>query len=850
MSFTTRTQFIQSQASDKTILAWLQAKRLLLSWTVYSGNTFVRDQAQCVVNVYEIANDIDYTLGADKDSLNNNEWFYDPSEGKLYVNTNDDLTPNFLGIIGTIRFFYSNQTLHAPFDLELGKHVEYEGRISKAPGFKHKIGIDQKLVSLIGNGDLNLINTDGDLDSIYDSYIFENQEVTIFSWNRDLLPSEAKIIYRGRVTNKEYTDDEISFTIKDEVFNLLNAIPQGVFTEVDGVQPSSVGRTKRWLYGRVDGLETESIDAIGEGYQITGTISATGEDAIVTGVGTQFLSELSPGDTLEVETQEMTIESIQSNTQLTLDSEPDYAFSTQTALVEPERPNQYKNREFFVADHACARLEKLVVNAFQLNRVELNNVTGLRIGDFLEFEDSERIEIKRISTGNVVVLQQNLILLPAPGETVIRQPVQNVYINGVRIFDEDYTINNSSTETTITLDPLTEFNLQRSKNIGIDLQWTNASRTVTTAEDVDLRELLRPRDWIRPNNIAYTTYYEILSVDETTIELRLAFGDATILEGITAKIVDYVGDDTKVSVDVLGRTEDNTPTGDWITTVAAATRDLVESANITAINTASFDQGEIDSKHLISFKIPESPGTSITKVKDAVDKLCKSVNASITLDNELQIKFKTLQVEAANPTILQDSDLSRWAIRAFNGDAARNIVIRYRHQDVDRASLEEVKLASTYESPFVKNYIGTNKTEEKEVYLYETRSADIMAHRQAYLQQLSTSIIELESDLRLENIEIGDTVQLDLNRLYVRFGDPTSNKKLCIVIGKTVDGERITLEVSDLANSFSTAAIITPNDAPDWNASDEDDRLLYGYITDSRGIIEDDENTYNINLIS
>ncbi len=850
MSFTTRTQFIQSQASDKVTLAWLEASRLLLNWSVYDGNTYVRDQSNCVVNIHEIANDIDYSLGTDKDSLTNNQWFYDAAEGKLYVNTNDDLTPNYLGIVATIRFFFSTQTLHAPLDLELGRHVEYSGRISKAPGYKHKVGIDQKLVSLIGSGDLNLINSDGELDSIYDAYIFENHNVTVFSWSPDLPFDQAKIIYRGRVTNKEYTDEEISFTIKDEVFNLLNAIPQGTFTENDNVQPSSVGRTKRWLYGRVDGLECESIDAIGEGYSISGVVSSTAEDSIVTGAGTSFLSELSPGDTLVVDTQELTIASIESDTQLTLDANPDYAFSAASAQVQPERANQYKNREYFVADHACARLEKTVVNAFQLNRVELNNVVGLRVGDFVEFEDGERIEIKRVSTGNVIVLQQNLILLPAAGETVIRQPVQNVYINGVRIFDEDYTINNSSTETSITLDPLTEFNLQRAKNIGIELTWTNASRTLTTVEDVDLREVLRPRDWIRPNNIAYTDYYEILSVDEQSLELRLNFADATITESITAKIVEYVADDTKVSVDVLGRTEDNSPTGDWITTVAAATRDLVTAANITDIDTDSFDQGEIDSKHLISFKIPESPGTSITKVKDAVDKLCKSVNASITLDNELNIKFKVLQVEADSPTVIQDSDLSGWSIRAFNGDAARNVVIRYRHQDVDRSSLEEVLLAVTYESPFVKNFIGTNQTAEKQVYLYETRAAEIMAHRQAYLQQLSTSIIELESDLRLENIEIGDTVQLDLNRLYIRFGDPTSNKKLCIVTGKTVDGERITLEVSDLANSFSTAAIITPNDAPDFNVSSEDDRLLYGYITDSRGIIENDENTYNINLIS
>ena len=146
--------------------------------------------------------------------------------------------------------------------------------------------------------------------------------------------------------------------------------------------------------------------------------------------------------------------------------------------------------------------------------------------------------------------------------------------------------------------------------------------------------------------------------------------------------------------------------------------------------------------------------------------------------------------------------------------------------------------------------IGTNDTHTIDVYLYNTDSAKIMSHRDVYYNQLSVSTITITSDLRIENLIIGQTVILNFERLYKRYGDSASRKKIAYITGKKVDGKNITFILSDLGNTFNQSFIITPNTLTDYASATEDERLKYGFITDSNGIVNDDEDTANTNLIT
>lgn len=852
MSFTTRAEFTTAQTSEKITLAHIQATGRVYEWSVYSGSVYYKVSPYFVYSLKQ--GQVELTKVASIGAVVAGTFFYDVDTSTVYVRTIGSVDPKTVETIATYQFFYSTLNLALSHDFTASDAVMYQGRINSSPGYRHKIGIEQALTSLVGSGDLVLENTDGELDGIFDTLIFENQECRIYSWNQDLPLSDVKLIYKGKVTNKSYDSSTLTFTIKDQIFDLDQKLPQGTFTEDDNVNESILGNTKRWVYGRVDGMILQSVDQIGGGYALTGTVSGNTTTTTLTGVGTLFLTELSPNDTITIGTQEFLVDSITSNTSLVLDNEPEFAFIGASAAMVPEVPTVVKNRTFFVADHACTRLTKTLVSVVQLNRVELDNTDFLNPGDFVEFDTGERIEIKNIAPGNIVVLRQNLILIPSATSDVVREPVQNIYVNGKRVLAENFTISNLGAPTnklSITLSDDTEFTLARAFNLGIELTFTNGSRNVTTIEDVDLRDTLSPRDYIRPADISYTTYYEILSVSEQSLELRVNFADPTHTGDTQAKTPEYIGDDTIVSANVLGRTEDGEPDGQFIYSAPQAVKDLCQHVGIDNFNTATFSAAEITAPQLISLALPLSPGSSLTSAKTAIDLLNKSVNGCLTLDENLDLQYRILQNDVPDsPRILMDSDVIDWKIRTTNGKNFRNAVIRYRFQDFNNFTKEAGSAVATHTNEFVRDYVGTDQTSTLNAYIYDETAAEILSHRHVYFNRLSRSDITIVSDLRLEDLNIGDVIQLEFSRLYKRFGDTATRKKLMYVVGLTKNGSTITVEASDLNNTFNTSAVIAPDATNDYSAADTDEKLKYGFITDAEGVVNSEETTVNTNLIS
>jgi len=855
MSFENRNEYITAQSSEKAVLAWTHATTRLIEWTLEAGAVYRKIVPYFVYQLKQLTVELTRvdTLGA----VVEGSFYYDIHTSIVYVWTNGSTNPTTdEEMICTYRFFYSNTPITASWDLSnTSDHVQYDPRIIRSPGYKHKIAVEQDLISTVGSGTLRLENNDGGLDDIFDTVFFENQVVEIYSWNRQLQFEDSQIVYKGRIQNKNFNTKAVWFVIKDQIHDLLQNVPQDAYTDADNVNSDIKGRYKRWIYGRVAGLKLQSLDQIGEGYLITGTVSGDPTTLVVTGTTTTFLAELSPGDKLTVESQEFEIESVESDTSATITDLPEYAFTNQPGSLSPEIPTVTKNREFLVSGHACTELSKTVVDVIQFNRVQLSDVIGLEAGDFLEFSTGERVEIKNTAPGDIVVLRQNLILIPSVSSTVIRQPVQRVFVEGKSVEAEDFTITNIGAPTNscqVTLDSDVEFRLSRASSISIDMTFTNGTRDITTVEVVDLRDTFSPRDWIRPADLTYSTYYEVLSVEEQSIKIRTSFVDPTITDTITAKFPNYIGDETVISADILGRTEDGEPSGVWIRTGAQAVRDLVESIGITDYFAPSFDEAELDNKALISVAVPSSPAGSQETVKSVADKINLSINAALTLGPNLKLRYRVLNPQIIEDDLLEisDRDVIDWSVRTTNGKTYGNSLARYRHADVDRATLDAGNLALTYESEFVQNYIGTNQGSEIDLYLYNDNEANIALHRHIYYNSLGRTDITLETDLRLEAVKIGDQIQINFDRLYKRLGDKSSRKKICMVVGRTVTGTKIKLDLTDLGNIYNRSSIITPNTAPDWSAASEDEKIKYGYITDDNGLIDNDEDTGNIHLIS
>ncbi len=854
-SFTDRTDYITAQTSEKLTLAHVHGRERLFIWNGPTADIFNRS-----VNhfVYELHQDLQkLTRVSLLASVVEGTFFYDIPNGTLHARFFNDDDPSTFDAIVTYRFFYCNGAISTTWNLEnIADQVAYEPRIMSAPGYKHKIGIDQALASLVGQGDLKLQGADGGLDETFDTLIFENQPVEIYSWNQDLDPSESQIIYRGLITNKSFDEDTVTFRIKDLIFNLLENPLLDAYTNADNVSTSVEGQYKRRIYGRVDGLRSQSIDQIADGVELTGTVSATANNINITGIATLFLTEVFQGDNIAIGTQEFTVESITSDTVLVVSDETEFAFSGQTAILSPERGTILKNRDFLCAGHICARVTKTITSVKQLNRVVLNDTEGLFAGDFLEFPDTgERLEIKTVAPGNIIVLVQNMINKPTVSTDAIRRPIQEVFIEGVRVAAADFTITNDTVNGCgLIFEDDVEFNLARARNTSVSFDFTNGSRTVTVVgtPDITLQDILRPRDFIKPNDNTYNTFFKISSVSETSLELIETFVDITIQDIAEVKSPNYIEDDSIISVNILGRTVDNTAEGQWIQTSAQAERDLIDDAGITAIDEQSFTDGAVDGSQLVSMAIPQVfTSKSLPNIKSLCDDFNKSINSSLTLNNELELKFKVLNVfTEAEFRVIRDQDVIKWSIKTTNGKTFRRAIARYRFTDTNRTTLEAGNKSIDFSSDFIEKYIGTNKSTELNLFIYEDFDANISAHRNIYYNRLSVATIKLTSDLRLEDLELGEIVLLDFDRLYIRFGDTETRKKLGIVIAKSVTGEEIQYEISDLGNTFNSSSYITDNAAPDFSTSDEDDKIRNGYITDSQGIVNDEEDTANTHLIS
>lgn len=853
MAFQNRSQFINAASSEKITLAQVDAKARLY---VFSGPVLNIYSKQVPYFVQALKQDnTDLTKVENLASVVEGTFYYDIKESTLYARLIGDVAPNSVELIATYRLFFSEKGLSLPYDLaDISEDVFWDGRIVSSPGYKHKIGIDQALTSLVGEGTLHLKNQDGGLDGVFDTLIFENQDVAIYSWNPDLQPSEARVIYRGKVTNKTFDGTDVKFKIKDQIFNLLDSPSLSQYTAADNVGDSVQGQLKRRVYGRVDGLRCQSTDQIAAGVTLTGAVSMAANSLLLSGTGTAFLSEVTQGDTIIVGTQEFEVEEVLDDTSITTSDEAEYAFSGQTATLTPQRGTSLKNRSYLATGHICAEVTHTILSVPQFNRFTVDSTDGLFPGDFVEFVDTgERLEIKNIAPGNLVVLVQNMVQKPANGTLVKRQPIQEVYIGSRRVSADDFTINNTASGCGLTFDTDVEFNLARAKNTVFSGTFTNGTRNVAIATtEVSPSEVISPGDWIKPNGITYTTFYKVVNVKDDEINLASAFSDPTTTDTIELKSPDYLEDNSVVSVNILGRTVDGTASGTWISNAAQVQRDLIEDVGIVTYNTASFTEGEADSPQLISLAIPEDFTTKTPpKVKDIVDKVSKSVNSSLTLDNDLLIKFKTLNVFTGEDLpVIRDSDVIDWKVRSTNGKTFRRVFARYRFTDVDLTTLESGNKAIDYTSEFVERYIGTNKVDELDLYLYEGRDALIATHRHSYYNQLGVATVTITTDLRLEDIEIGEPVILDLRRMYRRFGDQSVRKKVMLVIGKTLTGSRTELILSDLGNTFNTSSYITPNDAPDWTAATEDQKLIYGYITDNQGIVNNEEDTAGTHLIS
>jgi len=815
--------------SEKITLVTCNAVKIAKQFIVYSGDTYYRDVDFLVSGVKESGTS--FAQGSGKDSLNLSEFYFEPSEKRLYVRTS--LSPVELNISIIFKLFFSNAPLILPNDLASGFDVEWLPYITLIGSVGQSLDEENTGIVLESQSTVKFINTDGYFDDIFDTLIFENQPIQFYSWFSNVPITEARKIFEGVIESKDFSTNDVTFKVKDLVYKLRNFVDLGLYSDSDGkIQDSLRDKPKRRIYGQVKQLQCAGVDMLLDGFTLTGTVTIAIGTNEMNGTGTSFLTQLSPGDELIFlvagQPVKVGVESVTSDTVAVISKLIENSVLAQSPVVRPERSFWNTDRVWHVAGHKLREPLTTITSVISNNRFTLGSALDLFDGDRVLIND-DTVTIRRISD-SILVTENAVSPSPIITDVVRKIPIQKVFF-GIKemiyLRDWDYI---NTTESKITFNSSAEFNITDERLLGVSCTFTNSSRSVTTSAVVDFRSILRPRDYIRKNSIVSgeNVWHEILEVKEQEIILRSAFTGTTGSTTALIKAVDYINDDSLVTVNCLGIESG----GAWIKTPSDAVRHLIlNDALFSSVNEDSFAKARADCEYILSLPIPLSLAGSRSSVRDEITKINESIFGSLYGDSSNSISFSVLNSNKPEvSSIIRDDDILSFDT-VSNNKIANQVKVNYR-PFTDTSNGEDATESASYNSGFVDELVGINRTIERTIYIYEADKAEIIAQRIALFGSLSTTTVNIKAKMIFALTSVNDKIFLSLDRLYKRFGG-SDRRKIGTVTSVKKSEYGVDIAVTDLGNIYNRVPSIAPDATLDYLGSSADDKVQWGYIVDN-----------------
>jgi hypothetical protein len=848
-------EFSKLIQSEKAVLVWVEPSVRLLLWTLDSGAVYKRSVSEYVVKIFQNGTELSE---ASSTSLNSGEWFFDYENKELYIRTSDDSNPQNNFIRGDYRLFFSDRPSVLSHDLNGGDDVYYEPLIEKTSSFSNELDLEDQIgIALESKGKVEFLNP-GDDDfwgERFDKYFFEGKIIKVFSWSPLISETESRLIFSGVVENKTFTEEKVGFRVKDFAHLLKKQVPLKTFSLSDGnISQDLIGKPKRRIYGRVEGILTKSIDQTLDGFSL-GTISGAFDTNTITGSG--FLTKLSKDDeffvTIEGEEFSYSIERVDSDTSATLADTIEKGINSLEAFVRPTIPVDFNNRNWLIAGHKLRAPTTTISEVVQSNRIKLADTTDLFENDEIKINGTTTATIKRIS-GDLLILNQNLPFIASVGMSVTKTPLDKVYFNSREFkIDRDWTLTNGPLDTDdaiINFNSSAEFNVAPTRSVVGSITFTNGSRNVTGSGTKFLTDF-KPNDYIKnKTDLTHQTWYKIVNVlTDESLDIRTVYGGTNFSGAGNKKNVDYFGDTSLVSVNCDGKEL----AGEWKQTASRMVEDLLIDAGIPSseLNPASFEDSEILAPYILSMALPFDIDDDSPTIREVINRINRTVIGSIVSKDDFQIHFDILSPERPfDVDTVRDDDVHGWDVKTKT-DILRKIKVNYRHFDADRFTGEIGTYSLEETNDFVDNFIGLENSETFELYFYDEIDAETMGQRILLMRSLTQSTVTVSAKLRLGLLNLNDKLVLSLDRIYKRFGDTANRRKMGIISKIRRSSTDIALTISDLGNLFNRVGNICDDSTPDFTVSDDSVKIKSSYIVDDDLEVPDvtSEDEYGVNLI-
>jgi hypothetical protein len=840
-------EFQQQASSEKAGLVAIEGSRRLVGWDVYSGAIYSYPLVNAVISsVDEDGGSLleAYSLSA----MVAGSFYYDRADALLFVQTSDSSAPDSKSIVLTYKFFFSNVPITAPHDLADGFEVEWIPMLNSDSTFVVQIENTKNLlgVAITNSSSLKFYNDQDFWGPLFDKVTFESHLVVVYSWHRSLPVSEAQIVYKGKVYSRKYASKEVTFEVKDFLDELRSPISTALIQDLpDALVPDAllVAR-QRTIYGFLHGHVPTPIDQVlPSGYPLTGTMTAVNGSAAVVGSGTQFLKELNNGDELYIGTAltKVKVDSVTDDTNLVLSE--NFAQENQTAetgSVVPANGKRYANRIFLVAGHALSRPSYTITAVIDNSQFYLDTTDGLEEGDTLEFSTASGVI--RVLGDGFVKLVSAFTVSPNIGDIVYLASVSNVYLNDTKlVFSDDYTYDEETAR--ITLTETAEFNRALVQKVTGTIAISNGSRSVV-GTGTQFRTELNVGDWIKI--ASKSTYFEILDVaDDTNLTLRTVPGAADAGSAVALfRSPDVFNRSSVLSCDVIGKSDDS---GNFIRTAGGIARDLLVSAGLEEnLNVSSFTDSDELLPYRIGIAIPARMNDkSVPTIRDTLNLVCRSTFSSVILNNEFQLEMSVLEPSwLSNPTEYSEADILKFEVDSDSSQIVKAAHVTYRPLEYDYTSASASNSVADYNN--TRYLSATEKEFTLATILVDDEDAEIFASRWAFLLDIATSNVTIDTGLQAARFQINDVIKLNHEKFYQRFGS-ADKARIGAILAITKGIGRVTLLINDLGNAFSRVARIAADDSNDYDSASSSEKVINGYMTDANELTAD--GVFGINLI-
>lgn len=833
---TTYDEFQELENSSKVGLAIFQVARRASDWEQYDGGIYKANNYPNVAKIVSVTVDgEEMELASDLGHIAQGKYYWSHSEQILYLWLVGSPNPNTKTVAVIDSLFFATEPIRAPHDLDDGYDVEWEPLLDIDSEFLFEVENSVNLlgVAISNSSGVRLRNLLEYWENLYEQVAFESHIVEIYSWNRNIPISEAALLYRGRVSKRSFNEDNIAFELRDFLDELRAPVGVTDLSEYSGaIIPTNLANAKqRRLYGIVKGHVPTPIAQIipTTGWQITGTVSVTNGSANVSGTGTSFLAELSPGDDLFIgdAIKRVRIESVTSDTALVLSKAYDQDSVTDAnANVMPSHPKRYANREFLIAGHPLSRPSAVVTGVIDQATFYVDDATQFVEGEEIEFNGDNSVVL--VQGDGFIKLTRAFDSVIAVDDVVYKPSVGNVYLNGFLLeLTRDYTYDKD--DATLSLTTTAEFNVTPEKQLTGTIAITSGNRTIT-GTGTEFNKELSIGDWVKVT--AGSTWYEILEVvDDETLIVRTSPGSTESGAALFKDVAVY--DRASVlTCDVLGKPDDD---GNFLQTPGAIAKDILKEAGLSDfLNEDSFDDADELLPHRLGLAVPaKMSDTRVPTVRDILSQVCRSAFASIILDENYLLKMRLLEPNYdGTPREFAEEDILSYSVLSDSSQIIAACTVNYGKQEYDPGSAAALSIAKRVENT---QYLSSTEKElTLDTFLVDEDDAEVMASRWAFLLSRANSDLKITTKLRAIDLRVFDTVLVSHEKLYFRFASQDRTRIGAVSsIKKKITGTEFI--VNDLGNAFTRVARIAEDGSDDMDVASDDDVTLNGYMTDENG---------------